>query len=265
MAVSLHGELRSAATRHLREGRRRSLSASASLNLAAEILAVDSGLKPSFLYDYSAAGVEQIQSYLKELQHMGLIQGHLLVLNIAGNILIINVPRAISCLDTLLGSEDLHLIDVSASLEHPVMCSQIQVPQMRSPLLELLDHLQPYQGEKPAMVSVGDIHSPVWNLCTVFGFLLGFPAAYWFDTTRGFENCLSLIPLRRFSVQASCSRINLHRVQLYSFTVPESVYPSMQVHVEDWIERLKQIFNGQSNFTDLQIITNTVTLTVVAL
>ncbi|KAM4796772.1 UPF0739 protein C1orf74 homolog [Rhinophrynus dorsalis] len=265
MATSLQEDLHSAASRHLKEQKKRAISMSLSLNLAAEILAVDCGLKPCFLYDYSTSGVHQIWSYLKELQHMGLILGHLHILNVAENILIINVPRAISYLGTLLHSEDLHLIDVSASLHQPVMFSQNQVHQIRSQLVELINHLKPYQSEQPASISVGDIQSPVWNLCTMFGFLLHFPATYWFDTVRGFENCLSLTPLRRFTVQATCSRIGNHRVQIYSFTVPECVYQYMHAHLEDWSEKLKQTFHGQSHFIDLEIITDTVTLTAVAL
>ncbi|KAM4702220.1 UPF0739 protein C1orf74 homolog [Discoglossus pictus] len=266
MAATLHGRLYSAAIKHLKEKKKKSsLSLSVSLSLAAEVLAVDSGLKPCFLYDYSAAGEPQIQSYLEELQHMGVLQGHLHILNIEGTFLIINVHRTISHLDKLLQSGDLYIIDVSAHLNQPVMCGKNQLPQIHAQLQMLLQHLVQYHSAQAATVSVGQIHAPDWNLCTIYGFLLGFPATYWFDTTRSFENCLSLIPLKHFTVQASCARIGLHKVHIYSFTVPEFVYHSLQAHLDDWGERLKQMFNGQNSFTDLQIITDTVTLTAVPL
>ncbi|KAE8622747.1 hypothetical protein XENTR_v10005359 [Xenopus tropicalis] len=263
MASSLHKHLLSAARYHLKETKRMSMMVA--LNLAAEILAVDCGLKPCFLYDYTTSGVQQICSYLKELQNLGLIVGHLHILNIEETILIINVTKAVSYLETLLHSQDLHLIDVSNYLSQPELVSSNQVPQIHAQLAELLGHIKPYQSGQPASVSVGGIQSPEWNLCTMFGFLLQFPSTYWFDTQKGFENCLSFTPLRLFTVQANCSRIGHQSVQIYSFTVPECVYQATQVHLEDWSKSLKQAFNEQIYFTDLEIITNTVSLPSVAL
>ncbi|NP_001088680.2 UPF0739 protein C1orf74 homolog [Xenopus laevis] len=263
MASSLHKDLLSAARNHLKHTKRMSMMAA--LNLAAEILAVDCGLKPCFLYDYTTSGVQQICSYLKELQHIGLIVGHLHILNVEENILIINVTKAVSYLETLLHSQDLHLIDVSNNLSQPMLVSSDQVPQIHAHIAELIAQIKPYQSGQPASVSVGGVQSPEWNLCTMFGFLLQFPLAYWFDTAQDFENCLSFMPLRLFTVRANCSRISHQRVQIYSFTVPECVYQPMQMHLEDWSQNLRQAFEEQNHFTDLKIITDTVTLPSVAL
>ncbi|XP_053313579.1 UPF0739 protein C1orf74 homolog [Spea bombifrons] len=263
--MSLQEELHLASSRHLKERKKRLFSVAVSLKLAADILSVDCGLKPCFLYDYSGAGVHQIQGYVEELQHMGFIKGHLHILNIADNILIINVTRAMSCISALVHSNDFYLIDVSASLNQPVVCNRDDVPLIQSQLNYLLDHLTQYQHEQPATVSVGDVQFPDWNLCTIFGFLLNFPAVYWFDTTSGFENCLSLVPLRHLTVQGDCSRLGLKRTHIYSFTVPESVCHILQKHLEDWFEKLRQTFLSQSHFKDLEILTDTVTLTAVAL
>ncbi|KAM8976787.1 UPF0739 protein C1orf74 homolog [Pelodytes ibericus] len=265
MAMSLQEKLRSAANSHLKEQKKRSFSVKFSLNLAAEILSVDCGLKPCFLYDYNGVGTNQIQSYLKELQHTGFIKEHLHILNIADNILIINVTRTISYLNTLLEKTDLSLVDVSAFLSEPVLFKQNNVSQIHSQLTQLLETLKPYQGGQPDTISVGDTEPVEWNLCTIFGLLLNFPAVYWFDTARGFENCLSLVPLRHFSVRAHCAVIGLTKVQIYSFTIPESVFCYLQKHLEEWTEKLKMTFLGQKHFTDLEIIEDTVTLTAVAL
>ncbi|XP_068121686.1 UPF0739 protein C1orf74 homolog isoform X2 [Hyperolius riggenbachi] len=258
--MSLVKKLHLAAKHHLKE--RKSLLA---LKLAAELLFVDCGMKPSYLYDLNTADVSQIQGYLKELLQMGFIQGPLHVLNMASTVLIINVSNSIPYLRLLLHSENLHVIDVSAHLKQPKLFTHKQLCQIRSQLSEILTYLKPCQGTEPGTVSVVNIPCLEWNLCTIFGLLLQYPAAYWFDTTESCENCLPFTPLKHFTVQTSCPTVGLKSVQVYSFTVPESVYQSMQTPLQVWSKDLWQMFHRQGHFTDLEIITETVTLPAVAL
>ncbi|KAG9485510.1 UPF0739 protein C1orf74 homolog [Eleutherodactylus coqui] len=253
-------DLHSAAKQHLKGCKR-----SSALRLAAEILAVDCGLKTSFLYDFGAADILQIQRYLKELHQIGFIQGPLHILDMEGTVLIINVPRTASYLTMLQNSGELHVIDVSATLEYPEMFAQDRLWRIQSQLSDLLTHLTPYQTELPGTISVADIASTEWNLCTMFGFLLHYPAVYWFDTTKNFENCLSFTPLKRITVESTCCQIGLHKLQVYSFTIPESVCQNLQPLLQAWTERLKHEFDGQSHFTDLKVIMETVMLPAVAL
>lgn len=250
-----------AAKHHLKEKKRL-----LALKLAAGILFVDCGLKPGFLYDLSGAGAEQIQGYLKNLHQIGFIKGPLHVLNMADTVLIMNVSSTMSYLRLLLDKKDLHVIDVSAQLKQPEMLNQQdRLCQIKSHLSDLLTILKPYQDIQPEIITVADIPCPEWNLCTMFGFLLHFPAVYWFDTSENFENCLSFMPLKHFTVQTTCPKVGLQKMQVYSFTIPEIVYPTVQTLMQTWIEGLRQVFHAQSHFTDLEIITETVTLPAVAL
>ncbi|KAM5181644.1 UPF0739 protein C1orf74 homolog isoform 1-T5 [Mantella aurantiaca] len=258
--MSLLKDLHLAARHHLEE-RKTSLA----LKLAAEILFVDCGLKPAFLYDLSGAGVLQIQGYLKELHQLGFISGPLHVLNMADTIVIINVSSTVSYLSSLLEREDLHVIDVSAQLKQPEMFNQDRLCQIRSHLSDLLVLLKPHQDTQPGIISAADITCPEWNLCTMFGFLLHFPVVYWFDASKSFENCLSFTPLKHFTVQTTCPEVGLQKIQVYSFTIPESIYQSVQTLLQMWTKGLRQMFCTQSHFTDLEIITETVTLPAVAL
>ncbi|XP_010215156.1 PREDICTED: UPF0739 protein C1orf74 homolog [Tinamus guttatus] len=108
--------------------------------------------------------------------------------------------------------------------------------------------------------------SPGWNLCTVFGVVLGYPLAYTFAVEDGFENCLALTPLRVFTVQASCPRIrdNL-TIQIYSFSIPENLYPEVKEVVDAWCDNLKNSFSSQNDFANLCISSEVVTLSAVAL
>lgn len=258
--MTLVAELHLAAKHHLKEKKKPS-----ALTLAAEILLVDCGLKPCFLYDVNGASVLQIQAYLKELLQIGFIQGPLHVLNMADTVLILKVSNSVSYLRLLLNSEDIHVMDVSAQLKQPEMFGHNQLGHIRSHLSDLLEHLKHYEGAKPGAVLVADLTSPEWNLCTMFGFLLQFPAVYWFDTTKSFENCLSFIPLRRFIAQAACPEVRIQKMQVYSFTIPESICESVQTLLHAWSEGLRQMFQEQHHFTDLRVITETVTLPAVAL
>lgn len=258
--MSLVNDLHLAAKNHLKEKKR-----SLALKLAAEILFVDSGLKPGVLYDLNGAGVDQIRRYLKELHQMSFIKGPLHVLNISDTLLIMNMTSTVSYLRLLLDRNDLYVIDVSAQLKQPEMFTNDRLCLIRSQLSDLMTLLKPYQDTNPDIISVGDISCPEWNLCTMFGFLLNFPAVYWFDTSKSFENCLSFTPLKRFTVQTTCSKVGLQKIQVYSFTVPESVYQSVQTLLQTWTESLGQMFHAQGYFTDLEIITETVTLPAVAL
>ncbi|XP_040279955.1 UPF0739 protein C1orf74 homolog [Bufo bufo] len=258
--MALIVDLHSAAKQHLK-GCKRSFT----LRLAAEILAVDCGLKPCFLYDLGAVDVLQIQRYLKELHQIGFIQGPLHILNMEGTTLIINVPRAASYLAMLLNSGDLQVMDVSATLKHPELCASDRLWIIQSELSDLLTHLTPYQSELPGAISAAEIPTTGWNLCTIFGCLLNYPAVYWFETTRNFENCLSFTPLRHVTVDTTCPKIGLRKLQVYSFTIPESIYHTLQLLLQVWTDSLKQTFNGQCHFTDPEITMKTVTLPTVAL
>nr|XP_033773614.1 UPF0739 protein C1orf74 homolog [Geotrypetes seraphini]XP_033773615.1 UPF0739 protein C1orf74 homolog [Geotrypetes seraphini]XP_033773616.1 UPF0739 protein C1orf74 homolog [Geotrypetes seraphini] len=258
--------LASVAQRCLRIGKNKGFSLASSLDLAAQVLAVDCGLRPGFLYDYNAAGVGPIRSYMEAVQTAGLTRCHWHLLVLAGNILILNAERATAYLEAVL-RENMFIVDVSAARSCPGMCDPQILDHIKRHIIDLLNHLKTIEKDSPEMISVSELSSVDWNLCTVFGMLLGFPASYWFSTDKGFENCLSLTPLRVFSVQASCPEISgsSRRFQLYSFSVPEALCVLMKEHLDAWSESLKHILEGQTSFQDLSIATETVSLAAVAL
>ncbi|XP_030044507.1 UPF0739 protein C1orf74 homolog [Microcaecilia unicolor] len=236
-----------------------------SLDLAAQVLAVDCGLKPAFLYDYSAAGAGQIYSYMEAVQTAGLTRCRLHLLVLAGNILILNVEQASVYLEAVL-KQNMLIVDVSATRSCPGMCDPRVLDQIKQNVTDVLNHLKTVEENSSEVTSISEMCSTDWNLCTVFGILLGFPASYWFSTDKGFENCLSLTPLRVFSVEASCPEISgSRRFRLYSFSVPEAVCVSMKEHLDAWSEALKQMVKDQTSFKDLSITTETVSLAAVAL
>ncbi|KAJ6657920.1 hypothetical protein lerEdw1_001710 [Lerista edwardsae] len=265
MAESFSCLLLAAAQRHIKSGKK-GLASSTSLRLAGEILAVANGLKPAFLYDYNSAGITQILSYVKELQTISQLGCRLHVLSIADNILIINMDMMLVWLETLFLQNSVPFIDISAYRTCPGICDLEVVGAIKGHISEILNHMKALAAGTTQSLSSSAVFSSEWNLCTLFGVLLGYPASYSFPAQKSFDNCLPMVPLRVFTIEATFSRINDHfRVPFYSFSIPESLYPGMKVGFDAWCENLNEAFRAQKDFTDLCIASEVITLTAVAL
>ncbi|XP_048354268.1 UPF0739 protein C1orf74 homolog [Sphaerodactylus townsendi] len=265
MAKPLAQLLIAAAQHHLSAGKK-GLSRSASLHLAGEILAVAASLKPAFLYDYNLAGCSQILSYVHQLQTISELGCRLHILSIADNVLIINLGMTVHWLETLLLENKISFIDVSAARTSPGFCDTADIDSIKGHIYEILNHLKALAADTSQVLSSSAVFSAEWNLCTLFGVLLGYPAAYSFPAAKTFGNCLSLAPLRVFTVQAIFCRIsNDLRVRLYSFSVPEDLYSVVKTGINEWCENLQDASRSQKDFSDLSITTEVVTLEAVAL
>ncbi|EHB06335.1 hypothetical protein GW7_02924 [Heterocephalus glaber] len=227
------------------------------------MLAVAQGLKPAVLYDYNCAGALALQSYLEELQRLGLLNLRLHILEIGENSLIVSPKHACQHLQqVLLGT--VALVDVSSSQPYPSLCSLDQLQDLKDFMAEITMHLQELQRDLSLGVSLSRLHSSDWNLCTVFGLLLGYPVSYTFHRNQGNDNCLTLTPLRVFTARISW----LPRqppVLLCSFSVPECLFPALKDILNAWEKDLRTRFRSQDDFADLSISSEIVTLPAVAL
>ncbi|XP_070697442.1 UPF0739 protein C1orf74 homolog [Pempheris klunzingeri] len=254
-----------AAHKYLSAGRK-SLSGPQSLDLAAQVLAVDLGLKPALLYDSNGASADQVQQYLSSLQSSRLVSKSLLTLDLNGNALIVNPAIVRSNVEQLLHDNGVLVIDVGHSLEKPTTTDPLrgELKSTMHDLLLLLKGLEQLkEAEKPHYVGE---KSEEWNLCTVFGLLLGYPATYWFDQTQSFENCLSMTPLVVTTASATWQAdATVHTFRLYSFSVPAVLLEEIQSNLEDWRLRLHERFQQQNVLKDLTVCQSTVTLPSVCL
>ncbi|KFW01969.1 UPF0739 protein C1orf74, partial [Fulmarus glacialis] len=157
-------------------------------------------------------------------------------------------------------------MDVSAGQQCPTLCGPAEAEAIRDHLAALLAHLGAAEANATGPVSSSEVVPRGWNLCTIVGVLLGYPAAYAFSMEEGAENCLALTPLRVFTVQASCPRIRDGlRVQIYSFSIPESLCAELKEVLDAWCDELKEAFSVQNDFVDLCILSEVVSLPAVAL
>ncbi|XP_073323944.1 UPF0739 protein C1orf74 homolog [Pagrus major] len=259
-------ELFVAAARKCLSAGRKSLSVPQSLELAAQVLAVDLGLKPALLYDSNSASADQVQQYLSSLQSSQLVSRSLLTLDLNGNALIVNPVAVRSNVEQLIHDGSLAVIDVCHSLEKPTVTDPLrgELKSMIQDLLLLLkgfEHLK--EDEKPHYAGE---KSEEWNLCTVFGVLLGYPVTYWFDQNKSFENCLSMTPLMVTTASATWQADSAgHKCLLYSFSIPAVLLQATQPNLENWRLRLQERFQQQNVLKDLTVCQSTVTLPSVCL
>lgn len=258
-------ELFVAAARKCLSAGRKPLSVPQSLDLAAQVSAVDLGLKPALLYDSNGAGADQVQQYLSSLQSSQLVSKKLLTLDLNGNALIVNPLTVRTNVEQLHGNS-VAVIDVCHSLEEPTVADPLrgELKSMTHDLLCLLRESEELkEAEKPH--HAGEM-SEGWNLCTVFGLLLGYPVTYWFDQTKSFENCLSMTPLMVTTASATWQTDAAgHRCCLYSFSVPAALLKEVKSNLENWRLCLQERFQQQNVLKDLRVCQSTVTLPSVCL
>lgn len=245
---------------------KKSLSVPQSLDLFAQVLAVDLGLKPSLLYDSNGAKAEQVQQYLSSLQSSQLVSKSLLTLDLNGNTLIVNPATVRLNIEQLLHGDSVAVIDVCHSLDKPTISETLRgelktIAQDVLILLRGCEHL----GEAENPLNAGD-KCEEWNLCTVFGLLLGYPVIYWFDQNKSFENCLSMTPLSVTTASVTW-KVNGedHRCRLFSFSVPADLLEDTQYNLKNWKVCLQERFQQQNILTDLAVCQTMVTLPSVCL
>lgn len=263
-AVMSTQDLFVAAARKCLSAGRKSLSAPQSLDLAAQVSAVDLGLKPALLYDSNGASAERVQQYLSSLQSSQLVSKSLLTLDLNGNTLVVNPVSVRSNLERLLHHSSVVVINICHSLEKPDITDPKGLKSIAQDLLLLLSGFEQLkEAEKP--LYVGE-KSEEWNLCTVFGLLLGYPVTYWFDQTKSFENCLSMTPLMVTTASATWQYDTAgHTCSLYSFSVPAALHKETQSNLEDWNLRLQERFQQQNVLKDLTVCQTTTALPSVCL
>jgi len=260
-------ELFVAAARTCLSAGRKSLSVPQSLDLAAQVSAVDLGLKPALLYDSNSAGADQVQRYLSSLQSAQLVSESLLTLDLNGNTLIVNPVAVRSNVDQLFHDGSVAVINVCHTLEKPTVTDPLreELKSMTHDLQLLLRELEHLEEAERKPHYVGE-RSEDWNLCTVFGLLLGYPVTYWFDQTESFENCLSMTPLMVTTASSTWWADSTgHRCVLYSFSVPAVLLQETESNLENWRLRLQERFQQQNVLRDLTVCQSTVTLPSICL
>ncbi|XP_028826431.1 UPF0739 protein C1orf74 homolog [Denticeps clupeoides] len=241
------------------------LPASACLDLAAQLVAVDSGLKAALLYDSNGAGPAQVQRYVEALRDSGLVSAALRTVAIGSNTLVVNARLMPTYLEGVLQQRSLLVVDVCPSREQPALFDLLR-GGTQDIVHDVLAYFRMLADAPACETKMGAELYGRWNLCTLFGVLLGYPATYWFDQEQGFDNCLSMTPLSLIKVWSVWQTGDGSRpCCLFSFTIPQVLWSGAEGTVDSWMQRLQERFSLQTAFTDLRISRTTVVLPSVAL
>lgn len=239
-----------------------------SMDIFLDIAVVLIGLKPGFLFDYTHVDdpsvlvelcelvigklTDDVSSHSTQLSsNLALsdtftdMKGNYRICQVAGNVFVLNVEKTVDYL-TLIYSEDFdrggskRVIDVSHSLPKPEFANEQTLPKLKGMLDTVLKQL----------INEKDFDSQViklqlkkdWNVTSLFGFLLGYPVVYWYESPEG-QNGLSMVPLTVYKVYSvqdkellmedkkTCDE-NKHVV--FSFSLPTEIKQKCQQLIEDW-------------------------------
>lgn len=234
------------------------------IDLAVQVLAVDLGIKPAFLYDINNACAEQIQQYVNSLQKAGSLTDTLQIISISGNTLIVNSNLMKAHLVEVLEKKSLLTVDVGLWKKQPSLITMdSKTKHMVKAVLEVFDNINTHDS---VLKVIDEEMCDRWNLCTLFGILLGYPVVYWFDQEQSYENCLSMVPLVVNKILVSWTVCDeKHSSCLYSFSVPEVLWSDVDSHIKQWQVCLRDRLSQQAILTDLGFVKETVILPAVAM
>lgn len=262
--------------------------------LRSDLLAVDCGLKPALLLDFTVPDTSALYSFLEALKRSRLLQSPLQVVSIESDLLVINATSCVpggavrSASEFIFQSQPL-FVNISADLPNPqiIPANSASLKPTINCFLDMLQRIKDCSfgtgvGLEPLAVQTlnGDSGSNAVNPSTLFGLFLGYPAIYYYDMSlESQDNCLSMVPLRNFVLKgtavnhdcppsrnrASQTKTKSHTV--FSFSVPEMIYDDavLEQIINLWLEQRKNVEGWSNIFSDLQLETCIIKLPKVCL
>ncbi|GAB1598270.1 UPF0739 protein C1orf74 homolog [Argonauta hians] len=156
-----------------------------SKRIICDILAVDCGIKPSFLFDYGCVKSKQVIALIRDFQKQQLLPASsqpcsFFVLSIEGDVLLCNTSILQSHLLQTSQGNRTAIIDISKSNSQAKLLQNInQVDERFSVVFQQI--IASCNDSK----EICEIAFPSsLNLTTLVGVLLGYPVVYWFDRSN---------------------------------------------------------------------------------
>lgn len=214
-----------------------------------DLLSILKHAKPSYLWDICQPTADLIQSFTRKVSAMcGAGRDLFHILQLEEDMVVCDLDRLFDYLQRVLSAQNIPIVDVSSTRAEPAF-----LPAWPSSIGAMLSSLTSQLGAILSSAnSSGDRRrtwnietGPDWNLCTAFGFLLGFPVIYWFSGDSTASNCLALQQLcavkvhcRKRSLYDGATESDSHPV--YSFSFPLALKDKLDAHVSRWFEGLSQ-------------------------
>ena len=231
-----------------------------------DIKAVDSGVKPAYLFDIGLPVSHKLHGFVADLLHDLLISNHLNVVEMGMDCFIVNVDsinsitlRMAKTLSSFGHSEcnsvktvmeppredglEVKLVDITNDSMPNIVLRETTFRELHDAVAEICSNLK---SDSVQIYKLND--STVCNRTSLYGVLLGYPVVYWFDERENVaKNYLSMVPLSCVQVTAAVplrmdntadKTIESH--QLYSFSYPACINDELKGVVDEWYEILKR-------------------------
>ena len=101
---------------------------------------------------------------------------------------------------------------------------------MKSQIEVLNNFIKEVETDLDEQVLRIDVNSS-WNICTIFGFLLGFPVVYYFDIKNA-NNCLNNQDLIVY-------KVGVNNFSPISFSIPRILEPECKDVLDSWVQDMK--------------------------
>lgn len=256
------------------------------LNIINDIKSVSSGIKPSFLYDYSAVTADNLRSLVDSLKKTGIIAQNvpLVVVVVDEDLFICHQQTVTKALDLKIINPS--FIDISKCCQLPRLLSKEESmmhilhsqssPHVQGVSENLDSHLEGFVKKLAGFSSshlapVVHLHLPkTINRTTVFGLFLGYPVIYWYRTNDEGETCLSMVPLRVYKLAGhipSTSKGNDYNPNAHdfcTFSCPEVLTKETKEIISKWYVNIQK-FTKSSIYDRITISSDVVTLPSVSL
>lgn len=201
------------------------------------------GYKPAYLWDASEPAERAVVECLRQCR--ATCDGVVRALRLGSDVVLCNVAETRRRLaDWRLGVK---FVDVSAHLRCPVVLTSAPagVGDMLASLELMLERMATSPPESLNETASERVSCAMWNLCTAFGVLLGYPVVYWFDGGADAANCLALEELNVVRVRcAGQGDLPVPRTsaeqgdEVYSFSFPLRLRAELGPHVDAWWQEL---------------------------
>ena len=265
-----------------------------------DIVAIFLGLKPSLLFGYAVvewknairlvAGLATKTSGLTDSSPL------LYVLKVDEDVFYADLRLLVKRLRESVDMEEITLIDISGKLHEPRILEKELADRVKRQFHRIVEDLEEkykeftQRGElvvpDSRVINLSNYGDDNWCVPSIFGFLLGYPVIYWCDRAGDLDNCLSMVPLNRYTltfkaapsalharlpasyynlVEAGCEEKDGFNQTLFSFTAPVALECYYKSKVSNWFKRICEVGETFGITEHLTIQKTTVTFSQVTL
>ena len=265
-----------------------------------DIVAIFLGLKPSLLFDYAVVewknAIRLIAGLARKTSGFTDFSPLLYVLKVAEDIFYADLRLLVKRLRESVDMEEFTLIDISGKLQEPHVLKKELADSVERQFQRIVEDLEEkykeltQRGElvveDSRVINLSNYGDNNWCVPSIFGFLLGYPVIYWCDRAGDLDNCLSMVPLNRYTltfkaapstlharfpasyynlIEAGCEENDSFNHTLFSFTAPVALECYYKSKVSDWFKRICEVGETFGITEHLTIQKTTVTFSQVTL